>query len=308
MLFKKYAVTIPADVPRDMESTFSGNYAKITKKTDRLFMFACDQKMEHLNTDFYGSGIHSDALHPEHMFKIAQNGYIGALATHLGLIARYGKKYPQIPYIVKLNGRTNLISTEQQDPYSKQLWNVADVIALKKEHGINICGIGYTLYMGSSYEAEMLNQAARIINDAHQNGLVTILWIYPRGKYIQNDKDPMLITGAAGLAATLGTDFVKIKAPQDTEEKNSSQWLSLAAAAAGNTKIICAGGPQQQAYSLLSTLHTQIHDGHAAGCAIGRNIFQHSYADALAITKAISAIVYDSKTIDQALKIVQSDK
>src|SRR5690242_723950 len=118
MLFKKYSIPIPADVPKAMESTFNAHYTKITKKTDRLFLFAYDQKMEHLNKDFYGPTVHPDAQNCEHPFSIAHAGYIGAFATHLGLIARYGKKYPAIPYIAKLNGKTDIISTDHKDPYS----------------------------------------------------------------------------------------------------------------------------------------------------------------------------------------------
>jgi len=308
MLFKKYIIDIPADVPSDMEAEFSTNYAAITKKTNHLFMLACDQKMEHLNNDFYGTDIHPDALHAEHIFNIAKQGYIGALATNLGLIARYGKKYPKIPYIAKLNGKTDLVQVLQKDPYSKQLWTVADAVALKEEHEINICGVGYTLYLGSEYESEMLSQAARIINDAHRNGLVTIIWIYARGKSIKDDETGQLIAGAAGLAATLGSDFVKVKPPHESDNLSSHQWLKIAAAAAGNTKVICAGGKKVSPELLLKTIEEQITQGSTAGCAIGRNIFQHSLTEAVAITKAIGSVVYDNKSVEQALKYVQGKK
>jgi DhnA-type fructose-1,6-bisphosphate aldolase and related enzymes len=34
----------------------------------------------------------------------------------------------------------------------------------------------------------MLSAAAQAIFEAHQNGLVTVLWIYPRGKAVGNEK------------------------------------------------------------------------------------------------------------------------
>src|SRR5580658_3451655 len=95
-------VTIPADVPHDKEHDYLTHYATITKNTGRLMLFACDQKIEHMNHDFYGEGIHPDAMHPEHLFNIASQGTIGAMATQMGLLARYGKLYPTVPYIVKL--------------------------------------------------------------------------------------------------------------------------------------------------------------------------------------------------------------
>src|SRR5260221_7046821 len=87
-------ILIPGDVPNNVIQTFQDNYNAITRETGRLMLFACDQKIEHMNTDFYGDGIDTSALNPEHIFRIAARGSIGALATHLGLIARYGKQYP----------------------------------------------------------------------------------------------------------------------------------------------------------------------------------------------------------------------
>src|SRR5882724_2997900 len=98
---------IPADVPEHKHDIFTKNYNAITRNTGRLFLFSCDHKIEHLNTDFYGKSIAPQALHPEHMFRIASQGNVGAMATHLGLMARYAKQYPDINYIVKLNGKTN---------------------------------------------------------------------------------------------------------------------------------------------------------------------------------------------------------
>lgn len=308
MLFKKFSCVIPADVPDCAEADFIKNYSTITKKSNNLFLFACDQKIEHLNKDFYGHGIHPDALNPEHVFKIAHAGYVGACALPLGLISRYGSQYPSIPYIAKLNGKTDLIPKDVKDPVSYQLWQVADVIKMKTESDINICGVGYTLYPGSSYEGDMMAHAARIITQAHEHGLVAIIWVYARGKSITDDQDPQLIAGIAGLAASLGADFVKTKPPHDAEGKTSAQWLAIATAAAGNSRVICAGGEKLEAENFFATLEQQMKIGNTAGCATGRNIFQRSLPEAIAMTKAISALVYDHKDAAAALKIFQARK
>ena len=60
--------------------------------------------------------------------------------------------------------------------------------------------------------------------------------------------------------------------------------------------------------AFLQELYDQLHIGAAAGCATGRNIFQHSFKDAVAITKAISAMVYDSKSVDVAMKMYEKHK
>ncbi len=294
---------IPADVPQTKEQEFRNNYQTITKQTDRLFLFACDQKIEHLNKDFYGNNIDEDALSPEHVFTIAQQGRIGAFATHLGLISRYAKKFEGINYIVKLNGKTNLVKKAQRDPVSKFLWTVQDVVNFKQKTGINIRGVGYTIYMGSEYEPVMLKEAAKAVYEAHQNGLVTILWIYPRGKSIQDDQDPELVAGATGLAASLGSDFVKVKPPRSTAEKTSAQWLKVATQAAGNTKVICSGGAQKDPKAFLEALYDQIHIGGTNGAATGRNIFQKSQKQAIVFTQAIAALIYDNAKIKEAMRL-----
>jgi DhnA family fructose-bisphosphate aldolase class Ia len=299
---------VPADVPEKKHDTFIKNYNAITRNTGRLFLFSCDQKIEHLNEDFYGPAINAQALHPEHLFRIASGGNIGAMATHLGLLARYAKQYSTINYIVKLNATTNLIPAEQQDPKSSLLWTVDDVINFKNNNNkIMIAGVGITVYLGSEYESEHLAQAAHVINQAHQEGLVTIVWMYPRGKAINNNCDPHLVAGATGVALSLGADFAKIKAPTGTEIATSSQSLKIACASAGNTKIVCSGGMMTDPQDYLAQLYDHIHVGDAAGTATGRNIFQRSLAESIALTHAIAGIVYDNIDLKTSLSILHEE-
>lgn len=299
---------IPADVPKKKEKEFLQNINAITAESGRLMLFSCDQKIEHLNTDFYGPNIHSNAIHPEHLFRIARQGKIGAMAAHPGLIARYGKQYADINYIAKINAKTNIIKTQQHDPVSALLADIKQINRLKEESGLNLCGVGFTIFIGSTHEPQMLSQAAHIIYDAHQHGLVTILWIYPRGKAVTDELDPDLIAGAAGVAASLGADFVKIKPPRATEVLTSTQALKIATAAAGNTKVICSGGAKKDPKEFLQELHDQIHIGGVFGNATGRNIFQHALPKAIAMTKAISAIVFDNADAKDAWAIFEKEK
>ncbi|HSD58248.1 MAG TPA: aldolase, partial [Methanotrichaceae archaeon] len=168
-------VIVPLDVPGENRHKYVDNYLKITKGRGRLMLFAGDQKVEHLNDDFYGTGIDPQNNNPEHMFRIADGAKIGVFATQLGLIARYGMDYPDVHYLVKLNSKTNLVKTSQADPNSRQWLDVSQVVDFKESSGLNILGVGYTVYLGSEHEGEMLRQAARIVYDAHRQGLVTVL-------------------------------------------------------------------------------------------------------------------------------------
>jgi DhnA family fructose-bisphosphate aldolase class Ia len=287
--------TIPSDVPKDKQAIFKERYEKITKQTNRLFLFAADQKMEHLNKDFFGPNLPEEINNPEHVFTIAQKSPIGVFATHVGLITRYGSQFQDIPYLAKLDGKTNLTKGE---PYSQQMWTVDDALALNISH---LCGVGYTIYLGSEYERDMLTEAATIVTNAHHNGLIAILWIYPRGKSVTDEHDPDVIAGAAGMGASLGADFVKVQKPSGPATN-----LQQAVSAAGNTKVVVSGGAAQDPEKFLSEVHTNIHEGKAAGGAIGRNIFQHPQNQAIALSTALSKIMYENISVKKALDFYKS--
>jgi DhnA family fructose-bisphosphate aldolase class Ia len=111
-------VLVPLDVPQGVRRSYINNYLKITGNSGRLMLFAGDQKVEHLNDDFCGPGISPEDSDPEHLFRIASRAKIGVFASQLGLIARYAPDYSKVPYLIKLNSKTNLVKTSQADPYS----------------------------------------------------------------------------------------------------------------------------------------------------------------------------------------------
>ncbi len=297
-------IKIPLDVPRAMRDAYMFNYNLITAGSGRLMLFAGDQKIEHLNDDFFGAGIAEDDADPEHLFRIASKAKIGVLTAQLGLIVRYAEDYPSVPYLVKMNSKSHLVNVAQKDPVSPQLWSVEQIVNIAEESGITIAGVGYTIYLGSENEADMLAEAAQIINDAHFYGLVSVLWIYPRGKAIGDEKDPHLIAGAAGVAACLGSDFVKVNAPKK-DGKSSPELLREAVRAAGRTKLVCAGGSTTTEEKFLSELYDQIHIGGASGNATGRNIHQKSLDDAVKFCNAIYAITVENKSVSEALALLK---
>jgi class I fructose-bisphosphate aldolase len=307
-------VRVPADVPADARDTYVDNYLKATQGTGRLMLFACDQKIEHLNDDFYGEGISAEDAEPEHLFRIGSQGVCGVLAGQRGLVAQYAKDYPDINYLVKINSKTHLVKTSakdpakhQDDPYSPQLYDIQTVLDLR-DNGVNVVGVGYTIYLGSEYESQMMMEAGQLIADAHSVGLLVVLWIYPRGKAVADEKDPHLIAGAAGTAVCLGADFVKVNPPKGTESASSAELLKEASAAAGRTGLVCAGGSTVDASVFLKQLWEQIHIGGAMGNATGRNIHQRSLDEAVRLTKAISAITLADYSTEDALAVFNGEK
>ncbi|QKF07460.1 aldolase [Berryella wangjianweii] len=299
-------VRVPLDVAPDRREVYVDNYLKATRNSGRLMLFACDQKFEHLNADFHGEGIDPADNDPEHLFRIARQGTCGVLAGQRGLIAQYAADYPELNYLVKMNSKTNLVSTKQEDPFSALLSDLESVLILR-DNGVNVVGLGYTIYLGSEYESTMLADAGQLIAQAHAEGLIVVLWIYPRGKAVANEKDPDLIAGAAGAALCLGADFVKVNPPKPAAG-TSAEALAVASEAAGRCGLVCAGGSTVDAPTFLSQLHEQIHVGGACGNATGRNIHQRSLDEAVRLTKAISAITLDDASVEDALAVFEGSK
>jgi fructose-bisphosphate aldolase/6-deoxy-5-ketofructose 1-phosphate synthase len=136
----------------------------------------------------------------------------------------------------------------------------------------------------------MMIEASRIINEAHQNGLLAVLWIYPRGKNIKNEKSIDLLAGAAGVGLCLGADFVKLSYPLGDTEKEAEKFKKVIIAG-GNTGIICSGGSKVSETKILQTIKNQIKISGARGCAIGRNVHQNDLKTAVSLANKISKLI-----------------
>ncbi len=304
-------VSVPADVPASMASTYEANLRLVTRDTGNLVLFAGDQKAEHLNDDFYGETkqgpIAAEDADPEHLFRIASGGLIGCFASQLGLVARYGPDYPDVPYLVKINSKTHLIPTSQGDPRSLAWVSVEQAVSLR-EAGLNIVGVGFTVYPGSQFEAEQMAEAAQVCYEAHRHGLLSVLWVYPRGAAVPNERDPHLIAGCAGLAAALGADFCKVNYPKTSDGTPVAEAFREAVSAAGRTRLITAGGEGTNVESFLQTLHDQVMVSGASGSATGRNIHQKPLAEAIRMTHAISAITYGRWSVEDAAAVYRGER
>jgi DhnA family fructose-bisphosphate aldolase class Ia len=303
-------VVVPMDVPEEMVENWLDNMAAATCNTGRMNLFACDQKIEHLNDDFFDGGVKIplSSNNPEHLFEIGARahaeGTIGVLAGQLGLISRYAMDAPDVPYLVKMNSKSHLVKKGQRDPVSMAMWDIDDVFSLIN-NGVNVVGIGYTIYLGSEFEHDMLTEAATLIRQAHENGLITVTWIYPRGEAVEDEMDPQLISGAAGVALCIGADFTKVNYPSAFGNMSQAESLAVAVEAAGRTGVICSGGGSLPAKEFLQRLWEQINISGAQGAATGRNIHQKNTEEAVKMAAACHAIICEEASVDEALAMFE---
>lgn len=230
------------------------NLRKIVWK-GKILLLAYDQGIEHGPTDFNDKNVD-----PNYIIDIAaQGGYTG-LVLQKGVAEKYYDKLKRekVNLVLKLNGKTSLV---KGDPVSRQLATIDEA------RDLGACAVGYTIYIGSIHEEEMLTEASKIQSEAHKRGLPLILWIYPRGKGIKGIKKKDLMAYATRVALTVGADIVKIH-PEGTMK--DFEW---AVKSAGKVRVICAGGSKLPEKKLISNIKGYMKAG-GSGMAIGRNVWQ----------------------------------
>ncbi len=242
---------------------------KIMRQNKALFL-AYDQGLEHGPTDF-----NDKSVDPDYILDIAKKGGFNAVILQKGLVEKYYSRYRRdVPLILKLNGKTNLVKGE---PIAAQLCTVEEAIKL------GAVAVGYTIYLGSIHEPRMMTVFEKIEKKAHDTGMPVIAWMYPRGKSIKNETARDTLAYAARVGLEIGADIVKLKY---NGNKNDLKWIVKSA---GKTRVVIAGGMKKAEKDFLRDVE-EIMDAGAAGLAIGRNIWQHP--NPLELTKKIKEIIW----------------
>lgn len=259
----------------------SPNVSKLLTKGKSLLL-AYDHGLEHGPEDFADKSVD-----PAYVLNIAKNAGFNGIILQKGIAEKYyNDSFKDLPLIVKLNGKTNLYKGE---PISKQVCSVEEAVDL------GASAVGYTIYIGSSYESKMFEEFGKIDEEANDHGLPVILWAYPRGKAIKK-VTPKLVGYAARVGLELGADFVKVKY---TGSVNS---FTKVVQDAGKCRVLALGGSKLTDKKFLQLAKNSISAG-ASGMAVGRNIWQHK--EPLKISEALKAVVFDGVSVEQAMTFLE---
>ena len=260
-----------------------------------LMILPIDQGLEHGPRDFFDAPESQD---PAFQFRIALDGRFSAIACQIGLAEKYYPRYAgKIPLIVKLNGKTEIPSDDA--PLSPVIASVEDAVRLGAD------AVGYTLYIGSPRQDADFAQFRQIRQDADRYGMPVVVWSYPRGAAIdaKGGKDSVYaVDYAARVAQELGADVIKLNVPKLDPEKLASapqayqrEWTEESALeqvirSAGRSLVIFAGGEKGTGPKALAKAEACLRAG-ATGLIFGRNVWQRSLTDALAISQDIHAML-----------------
>ena len=258
--------------------------------TGKMVILPVDQGFEHGPARSFAPN--PPGYDPAYHVKLAIDANLNAHAAPLGSMEIIAKEYAgQIPLILKANSHDVL--DKCSDPAPAMTASVEDAVRL------GCSAIGFTIYPGSTYFKQMYEEVSSMALEAKMEGLVVVIWSYPRGSGLSKKGETAIdvVAYAAQIAAQLGAHFIKVKPPSEyieldearkVYEKYNIPIASLAdrvkhvvqSAFDGKRIVIFSGGPAKGREEVLEEIK-QINAGGAFGSIIGRNSFQRPREDAL---------------------------
>jgi class I fructose-bisphosphate aldolase len=261
--------------------------------TGKMIILPVDQGFEHGPARTFAPN--PAAYDPHYHYQLAIDAGLNAYAAPLGMIEAGADTFAgQIPTILKVNSANSLMS----DTAGK---NQAITASVDDALRLGCSCIGFTIYPGSDMGLEMFEEISAMRQEAAAKGIATVIWSYPRGEAITKDGETAIDVAAyaAQIAALLGAHIIKIKLSTDhlmlgeAKKVYEAQKIDIATQAArvrhcmessfnGRRIVVFSGGAKKGEDSVYDDARA-IRDGGGNGSIIGRNSFQRSREDALAM-------------------------
>jgi class I fructose-bisphosphate aldolase len=278
-------------------------------RTGYVSILPVDQGIEHsAGASFAANPIYFD---PENIVKLAIEGGCNAVASTLGVLGSCSRKYAhRIPFLVKLN-HNELLSYPNK-------FDQIQFAGVKQAFDMGAVAVGATIYFGSAESDRQIVEVSKLFAQAHELGLVTVLWCYLRnpafstpGKNFDLAAD---LTGQANhLGVTIQADIIKQKLPENnggfttlkfgkTDKKVYSELTpgdhpielcryQVANCYMGRSPLINSGGASGE-HDFADAVRTAVINKRAGGMGLisGRKVFQRPMADGVKLLNLIQDV------------------
>jgi class I fructose-bisphosphate aldolase len=265
--------------------------------TGKMIILPVDQGFEHGPARSFAPN--PAGYDPHYHYQLAIDAGLNAYAAPLGMLEAGADTFAgQIPTILKVNSANSLMS----DTAGK---NQAITASVDDALRLGCAAIGFTIYPGSDMALDMFEEIVEMRREAAAKGVATVIWSYPRGEAITKDGETAIDIAAyaAQIAALIGAHIIKIKLSTDhlmlpeakkvyedkkidvaTQAKRVAHCMQ--ASFNGRRIVVFSGGAAKDADAVYDDARA-IRDGGGNGSIIGRNSFQRSREDALAMLQKL---------------------
>jgi len=263
--------------------------------TGKLVILPVDQGFEHGPDRSFAPN--PPAYDPHYHFQIAIDAGLNAYAAPLGALEAGAATFAgAIPTILKTNSSNSLSTIKDQAVTG----TVADALRL------GCVAIGFTIYPGSEYCFEQMEELQELAAEAKAVGLAVVCWSYPRGPMLDKAGETAIdvCAYAAHMAALCGAHIIKVKPPtavlSQPEARKAYEKAAIPIATmaervkhvveccfAGRRIVVFSGGEARDSDAAIYEDIRGIRDGGANGSIIGRNTFQRPHAEAMKLLGTI---------------------
>lgn len=270
-----------------------GNLARILMEgklggTGKLLILPVDQGFEHGPARSFAPN--PAGYDPHYHYQLAVDAGLSAFAAPLGMLEAGADSFAgAIPTILKCNS-ANSMATEKDQAVTA---SVNDALRL------GCAAIGFTIYPGSEYQFELMEEIRELAEEAKSVGLAVVMWSYPRGGMVTKEAETAMdiCAYAAHMAALMGAHIIKVKPPTDKmflepakkvykdqkiPVKTMTQRIEHVVQTCFNGRriVVFSGGEAKDLKGIYAEAKA-IRDGGGNGSIIGRNTFQRPREDAL---------------------------
>jgi class I fructose-bisphosphate aldolase len=280
--------------------------------TGYLSILPVDQGIEHsAAASFAKNPIYFD---PARICDLAIAADCNAVATTLGGLGIVSRHYAdRIPLIAKLNHNDLL---HLPTVYDQVMFG-----SVQRAVDMGAVGVGATIYFGSPESGRQLREVEAAFEEAHSQGLFTVLWCYLRNPgFVKDGVDYHVsadLTGQANhLGVTIGADIIKQKLAENNggytaigfgktdplvyDQLTTPHPIDLARwqvvnCYAGRIGLINSGGESKGDSDLAQAVRTAVINKRAGGqgLIVGRKAFQRPIDEGAALVHAIQDVYLD---------------
>jgi class I fructose-bisphosphate aldolase len=272
-----------------------------------------DQGVEHSGgASFAPNPLYFD---PSKIVELAIEGGCNAVASTLGVLSSVSRRYAhKIPFLVKLNHNEMLT---YPTIYDQTLF-----ASVEQAFDMGAAAVGATIYYGSPESRRQIMEISEAFQQAHELGMVTVLWAYLRNSSFKVDgvdyHSAADLTGQANhLASTIAADIVKQKQAEGnkgylavkfgkTHDKVYSDLTTehpidlvryqVANCYMGRAGLINSGGASSGQGDLAQAVRTAVINKRAGGMGMisGRKAFQRPMSEGVELLNAIQDVYLDT--------------
>ncbi|NQT29390.1 MAG: 3-hydroxy-5-phosphonooxypentane-2,4-dione thiolase [Candidatus Saganbacteria bacterium] len=207
--------------------------------------------------------------------------YVDALFCTRGVLREAIDPTINKPIVLRVSGGTSMVG--------KDLANEIITTSIDEIIRLNASAVGLSVFIGSEYEKQTLQNLSKLVNACEGYG-IPVMAVTAVGKEMEK-REARYLALCCRIAAELGAKVVKTYWCEDFEKVVEGCPVP----------VIMAGGPKcKTEKEVFSFVHDGMQKG-AVGINLGRNVWQNP--NAVAVAKALRAIIHEKASVKRALEI-----